>query len=499
MKHVILASYTVQIYTALIGVVMMPFYLHYLGTEAMGLVGFFAMLQTWLTLLDFGLTPTLSRQMATFKAGTLSKDALSGLLRTLEWFFGSMALLVMLAGVFSSSFLAIHWLQLGHLEAGEVTRCISMMAAIAGLRWISGLYRSGLVGLEEQNACNSIIAIFATFKFVGVVPWMMLVSPSPITYFSYLLFMSAAESGVYWYVLRRCMGGPSPGVRSSLAVLKDVLPFAGSLAFTTSVWLLIMNLDKLLLSHFLPLKEYGYFSIAVAVAGGIILLVSPIAQVVQPRLTILFSQGKRAQEIELFRECSQFTAGLMAAVCLNVAIFAEPLLYAWTGDADIAGKARPILFWYALGNGLVGILTLPYLIQHATGNLRLHVVGNIIFGCIQIPAIIYAAWAYGALGTGMVWFFSNAVVLATWTPVVFRRYLTGLYFEWLAKDVLAPWAAASIPVILFCAFCSFPSSRALVMAELLAIGAVSLLMAWLAGGMMRVRVLNLFAGKEKPG
>jgi O-antigen/teichoic acid export membrane protein len=496
-KHVILTSYTVQIYTALIGVVMMPLYLHYLGTEAMGLVGFFAMLQTWLMLLDFGMTPTLSRQMATYKAGTLSRKALGDLLRTLEWLFGLMACLVALAGILSSSSLAVHWLRLDHLEAGEVTHCISMMAAIAGLRWVSGLYRSGLIGLEAQNICNGIIAVFTTLKFVGVVPWMIIVSPSPTTYFSYLLAISVAESVVYWYVLRCCLGAQPPGIRPSLAVLKDVLPFAGSLAFTTSVWLLIMNLDKLLLSHFLPLKEYGYFSIAIAVASGVLLLISPIAQVAQPRLTILYSQGKREQEIELFRECSQFTAGLMAAVCLNSAIFAEPLLYAWTGDADISAKASRILFWYALGNGAVGVLTLPYMIQHATGNLRLHVIGNIVFGCIQIPAIVYAAREYGALGTGVVWFFSNVIVLATWTPVVFRRYLKGMYLEWLVKDVLAPWGAASISVALFSAFCSFSTSRALVVGELMIIGVVSLLMAWLAGGMMRARLFGLLVGKGK--
>ncbi|HXA46420.1 MAG TPA: oligosaccharide flippase family protein, partial [Burkholderiaceae bacterium] len=61
MKRAIAASYSVQIFTAIIGIVMMPLYLRYLGTEAFGLIGFYSMLQTWLLLFDLGLTPTLSR------------------------------------------------------------------------------------------------------------------------------------------------------------------------------------------------------------------------------------------------------------------------------------------------------------------------------------------------------------------------------------------------------------------------------------------------------
>ena len=41
----ILASFASQIYVTLIGIVMVPMYVRYMGPEAYGLVGFFAMLQ----------------------------------------------------------------------------------------------------------------------------------------------------------------------------------------------------------------------------------------------------------------------------------------------------------------------------------------------------------------------------------------------------------------------------------------------------------------------
>ena len=63
-KRNIIFNYIGQFYNILIGVVMVPYYLKYLGTEAYGLVGFLALLQSWMSLLDFGMSPTLSREVA---------------------------------------------------------------------------------------------------------------------------------------------------------------------------------------------------------------------------------------------------------------------------------------------------------------------------------------------------------------------------------------------------------------------------------------------------
>ena len=54
-------SYAGQAYALLVGILIMPFYLSHLGAEAYGLIGFFAVMQAWLQLLDAGLSPSLVR------------------------------------------------------------------------------------------------------------------------------------------------------------------------------------------------------------------------------------------------------------------------------------------------------------------------------------------------------------------------------------------------------------------------------------------------------
>lgn len=69
MNLALIAGFASQAYISLIIVTFMPIYLRNMGAEAFGLVGFFLMLQTWLQLLDLGMSSTFSREMSLYRAG----------------------------------------------------------------------------------------------------------------------------------------------------------------------------------------------------------------------------------------------------------------------------------------------------------------------------------------------------------------------------------------------------------------------------------------------
>jgi O-antigen/teichoic acid export membrane protein len=66
------------------GVAFVPLYIKYLGMEAYGLIGIFAILQAWLVLLDMGMKPALGREMARFTAGAHNAQSIRDLLRSIE-------------------------------------------------------------------------------------------------------------------------------------------------------------------------------------------------------------------------------------------------------------------------------------------------------------------------------------------------------------------------------------------------------------------------------
>jgi len=61
LKPNIVANYVGNAWNALMNLAFVPLYVEYLGTEAYGVIGISAVVGTFLSLLDLGLSPMLSR------------------------------------------------------------------------------------------------------------------------------------------------------------------------------------------------------------------------------------------------------------------------------------------------------------------------------------------------------------------------------------------------------------------------------------------------------
>lgn len=420
---------------------MLPIYLQYLGAEAYGLVGFFAVMQAWLNLLDVGLSPTLSRQMAHDRGhGGLGLTRARQLLRSIEILFLMLGVLIGLSIWLSSSWIADHWLDVRSLSHAEVAYCISLMGVIIAIRWFASLYRSGIQGLECQVWLNSTNIILATLRYVGV--WIMLkwIAQDATAFFEFQFYVSVIELLVLAYKLYRNLPSSNrPIFELSLPSLKSVLPFAGSVAYTTSLWIVLTQVDKLILSHVLPLKEYGYFALTVVVANGILSCSGPISQALLPRMTFLLSQGKEDAMLDLYRKASALTIGLMAPLTGTIALFSEELLFAWTGDRAASHWAAPVLVWFSLGNGILAVGAFQYYLQYAHGKMKLHVLISTVNALIQVPILAYAAINYGALGAAVSSFVIRLICFFIWTFVIHRSFAPGLHWKWLSNDI-APLA-----------------------------------------------------------
>jgi O-antigen/teichoic acid export membrane protein len=446
LKRNIFANYASQIYVTIIGIAIVPLYVKYMGVEAYGLVGFFAMLQAWFNLLDMGLTPTMSRETARYAGGMTDILAYRRLVRALECVF----LVVALAGggiLFAfSGYIASDWLQAKQLPLAEVQTALQLMAIIVALRWLCGLYRGVVSGSERLVWLGGYNAIIATLRFVGVLLVLIFVGVTPTIFFSFQVIVAVLElAGLLFYAYHLLPSIPR-GQRLPWAwrPLKPVLKFSLTIAFTSSAWVLVTQTDKLLLSKLMPLAEYGYFTLAVLVAGGVLIISSPISSAIMPRMARLEAEGDHAGLIHVYRQATQLAAIVGSSASLTLAFCAETLLLAWTGDRVLAHQAAPVLILYAIGNGILAVSAFPYYLQYAKGDLRLHLIGNAGFVVLLIPAIVWAASQYGGVGAGYVWLAMNLIYFVAWVPLVHRRFEPGLNGQWFVQDVLAIYSMVSM-------------------------------------------------------
>ncbi|WP_295448964.1 oligosaccharide flippase family protein [uncultured Thiodictyon sp.] len=433
-------------------------------------------------ILDLGLSPTLSRELSLHRAGTLSLATARARLRCLEWVIGTLALLAVLSLTMSSDWIARDWLSFSSLEVGQVRLSIIAMAYAACLRWVMGLYRSGLIGLEKQSAVNAAGFAFATLRFLGVIALLNFWSAAAITFFAYQAIVGLIECLTHAWLLYRYL--PSlPGItKPDWSGMRSMLPIAGAMAFMSGMWIFLTQIDKLILSKCLSLQSFGYFTLAAALAGGVLILVPPLNQVLQPRLTILVAAGRVDALRELYRLSTRRVTAVFVAIGGTLALFSEPLVRMWVGSPDAVEAASPILFWYALAYTPIGVLTLPFMLQFGFGYLRLHVVGNLLVAMTLLPTLMYASAHFGGVGAGITLLCGNVLFLFLWVPLAHRRLMPTLVWVWPFRDVLL----VALPIIAWLTLVSrilpsFASPIETLLVVALVLGA-ALLVGFLAGG-----------------
>lgn len=459
LRRNILATYANQAYVTLVTFLTVPFYIRYMGTEAYGLVGFFVMLQAWFMLLDLGLTPTVARQAARYKGDAVAADEFLSLVKALQYLFAAVGIVGGAALFLSADWLATRWLNAQTLPIAQVRESLQIISVIIALRWMGGVYRSVISGVERLVWLASFGSAMATLRTIGVIAVLNYVDARPTTFFAFQLFTALMEfTGLAVYAWHQM---PKPSARKislwqGFLEARQLIKFSLSLAFTASLWVFVTQSDKLVLSKVLSLADYGFFTLAVMAASGVTTMATPISAALMPRMARLEAEGKRENLILLYRESTQFITVLALSAALTLAFLAHPILFGWTGNTLIADSAAPVLAWYALGNGMLALSAFPYYLQYATGDLRLHVIGNALYVAILVPLIVYAARRWGGPGAGIVWLAINFLYLAAWTPVIHRRIHPGLNRHWFTRDIMA----VALPLVVVGTTVSMPMSSA---------------------------------------
>ncbi len=485
LKRNIVANYVSQIYVALIGVAVLPLYIKHMGAEAYGLVGFFSMLQAWFTILDLGLTPTIGRETARFKSGVTDLLEYRRLFRALSIVFlviaaiGGGGILVLAQSVVSE------WLHFEALDRKEVVFAVQLMGACVAFRWMGGLYRGVVTGNERLVWLSLFNVLIATFRFIAVFVTMYAYGFTPKVFFIHQFVVAVIELLGLLIMARRLLPSLDQSCNAlgwSFAPIKSLLGFSLSIAFTSSVWVFVTQSDKLVLSGILSLAEYGHFTLAVLVAGGIMVLSGPLSNALLPRLASLYAENRRSELVHLYRQATRFVAVLVGSISIVLALCAKPLLMIWTGDKELAEAASPILTLYASGNGFLTLAAFPYYLQYARGDLRYHLIGSVVTVLLLIPAIIFAARNYGGVGAGWAWLLINGAFFFAWVTYVHYKLEPGLQWRWLVADCLKVLVPTGLVIWFMVNNIDFSTERWVALIQVASVGLLALLVSFISSG-----------------
>ena len=450
LKKNTIANYVGQIYISFIGIIILPFYLKYLGASAFGLVGFFAVFQTWLRLLDVGLTPTLAREVAHIRGGSKNYNALKELVRTLEILFIIIGLLCFLLVVIFSYTIASSWLKVGTLDIQTVSLCVMLMGAMFGFRWLTDLYGGGLRGFEQQVKYNFISIISVSGQYIG--GWMFLhfVSTNILHFFmfqAFVLFLNLLYTMFAFYSVMPITN--KIGFTFNTKSFKKIIPFALGISYSSTVWVLVSQSDKLVFSNILPLSKYGYYALLILLSSAVSMVSSPISIAIQPRMTMLLSEGNVKAMESLYLKASVFVIVLVASVVACMCLYSHQLLYVWSGSIALADWGGDILKLYVISSGIIAIIAFQYYLQYAYGKLKLHNLYNTLYLIFVTPLIVYSAYNFGVYDTGMIWLIISLFSLVFWMPIVHHIYARSINVKFFSNLVIILCIAVLMMYVLY--------------------------------------------------
>lgn len=413
-----------------------PVYIKFLGIESYGLIGFFASFQSLLALLDLGLGAAISRELARLSVDQGNASQMRSMLRTLELIYwsvsGALAILIFLL----APWLANHWLQMDLLTVNQARHAIILMGLTFAARWPFALYSGVLLGLQRQVLFNAVKVILETVRNAGAAIVLWLVSASLDVFLLWQLLIAALASlaiaGAAWYAMPEAENKP----RFELSALRSIWEFAAGLTGIAVTVVVLTQIDKLVLSRMLSLKEFGYYALAWSVAGGLGQLISPVFSAFYPRLTQAILQTDENLIRKIYHQGCQLMSLVIVPVALTLAFFSSEILQIWTQNPDIAKNAHLILSIVIVGTMLNGLMNMPYALQLAYGWTGLAFKANLIAICLLVPLVIVGAGRFGAVGAASVWVVLNAGYVLFSIHWQHRHLLPTEKHRWYWIDVL---------------------------------------------------------------
>lgn len=426
------------------GLAFIPLYIKYLGVEAYGLIGFYAVMQAWLTLFDMGITQTLNREMARFTAGIHTPQSIHDLLRSLEIISVVLAVLMCVLVFGVSTYISEHWLNVQKLSTDEVAIAVVLMGFVIALRFIEGIYKGALLGLQKQVAVNVVSVVIATMRYGGVVAVLAWYESNIKVFFEWQVLSSLVSVLVLVILLYSTLPKPSSLPKFSKQAISEIWRFASGMLGISFLALLLTQIDKVLLSKLITLESYGYYTLAATVAASLALITLPTTQAIYPKLVEYVAQKKQQEVINLYHQGSQLISVLIAPVVVMLIFFGQDIIYLWSGDINLSLQTSPILIPLAIGSFLNCLVWMPYQLQLAYGWTSFAVQVNTIAVFLLVPAIFLVTPHYGAIGAAWVWALLNAGYVTVGMHYMFQKLLPTEKWSWYWHDV----TKQLIPVII---------------------------------------------------
>lgn len=421
------------------GVAFLPFYLHFIGVEGYGLVGFFVMLSASLSILDAGLGAVATREAAAYIGSNRERQSeIVTLLRSIEVLLFGVSLITGLIVVFAAPLIVKQWLNVPAELVSGATWAICWMGLTIAIQFPSSYYSGCLNGFQRQVSLNVVNVVGSTLRGGGAVLVLWLISPTIQTFFAWQAIGALGMLIAFRVLFIRSLDETPLGLVFSTQSIKRVRHFLGGMGAINILGLLLTQLDKIILSKVLSLTAFGYYSLAWMLGTVVYRLTGPVFNAYYPKITQLLEQKNTDLMLDTYQQACKVMAVVVVPISLWLALFSHEILQLWTQNTTLANEASGALSVIAIGTMFNAFMHIPYAMQLAHSYTRLALLQNIIAVILLAPLTWFLATHYGLTAAALPWLIVNAGYVVLSAPLMHSYLALPGLREWYINSIFKP-------------------------------------------------------------
>lgn len=450
----IIANFVGRFWSILSSFLFIPLYIRFLGFESYSIISFTLVIAGLMSILDGGLTATLSRE---FARSDNTHEGKIRIFKTLETTYFIIIGFCIVSVFCLSGVIANNWLILNAFNPHRVSLFLKIISFDIGFQLLLSFYLGGLLGLEKQVQANMYQMGWGILRN-GLVIITLIFVPSLEIFFiwqsvSTIIFALLLHLSLNKAMTSRYEFNFQPRIEKK--IFKNIWRFAGGMLLISIVASLNTQMDKLAISKLLPIENLGYYTLAVSISMGIVVLVNPISIALLPRFTALYSSGEKDKACLLFHKVNLAVSILVFSIMTTMVFFSKELLWVWTGKMDLALHAYTFVPPIAGAAAMLAILIIPYNIAIANGYTKLNNILGLVSLFVTLPGYWIATKNYGAIGAAFVFCAVQTIIALIYLHIINTKFLnTNSTGKIYIKQILLPLA---LSLIIGFAFSFIPS------------------------------------------
>lgn len=400
MYYNIIANLLGRIWGTVSNFLFIPLYIHYLGFDNYSVISFTLVIAGFMMIIDAGISATLSRE---FSRMDNTHEEKVNIFYTFETLYLIILIFFLIVVLLLAPYIIPNLLNFDNLNNVKILYLTNIISVEVTFQLLIRFYMGGMLGLEKQILANIYQVGWGVLRN-GFVVFVIMSEQNIKLFFLWQCFSTILFAMLFRMSLCKLLTGKRFNIRFIIEfeILKRTWKFAAGMFLVALVAAINTQLDKLIISIYMPLEILGYYTLAVSLAMGLVVVVNPIATALLPKFTGLYSSGKAEEAANLYKSAITYISVLVFSLMSNMILNTEELLWIWTGNAEISNNASTYLSIIALSMSMLALQILPFSIAVANGYTKLNNIIGFSTLIITLPGYLLTTKVYGAIGCAVI-------------------------------------------------------------------------------------------------